>query len=580
VGYKDQVIPSLRLSVILPWFRKLEEFRQVLPFNAAAWRRSDLEVILVLDEPSEEGPLLELLRTEPEIGWKVIVNDQPHPWRPPCKAINVGLRHARGRFVLVASPESAYVGDVPAAVLDTLEAFPDAVVMGRVGFARLGEVAGLQDLAALFRQRATALVETQSYYGSMAMAREAITAIGGYDETFTTWGGDDDNVRVRLEMAGRPLIGCPELKLLHLSLGDRPTSRNPGFSYDPKEVARRCAPAQPVSSPAEGWGRSFQRLAFATAPASEAPAQPPPARAEILKNLVLAVSLRTCPGCGRRIYHAVAEPPCPQCRGNIPLPRQTSALLSERGRAAKVVAVLQLRDEAAYLPGCLDHLRPYVDGFVALDDGSTDGTRSVLAREPKLLSLLENPPQEPHRWDERENRRRLLTEAARVGADWVLCCDADERFEMAFLRRIRSLAGAFPWHGQVYLYVLFRELWNSPVRFRVDGPWGDKKRARFFSLPKEITFNLDKDFHGEWFPDCMRLDGQGVDDPGCLYHLRSVLRSDRIRRRDRYKGLDPTCEFQEIGYDYLAEEGPGLRLQTIAQGREYDLSTLPEALQF
>jgi len=194
--------------------------------------------------------------------------------------------------------------------------------------------------------------------------------------------------------------------------------------------------------------------------------------------------------------------------------------------------------------------------------------------------LLENPPARPHRWDERENRRRLLTEALGLGADWVLCCDADERYEIAFLRRMRGISAAFPGNGRVFVSLFFRELWNSPLRFRVDGVWGAKRMIRFFSLPQEISYDLSRPLHSEWYPDGVRLEGNGLLDSACLYHLKSILRTDRISRRDFYKKLDPDRHYQKMGYDYLAEEGPELQLQTIPPGRGYDLASLPSFLQF
>ena len=577
----DSIPSAIRLSIILPWYRKLAEFQYALTFNAEAWQRPDLEVILVLDEPSEEIPLVALLKGYPDIRWKVIVNDQFHPWRPPCKAINVGIRHAKGRFVLVASPESAYVGEIPEAVLRTLDAVPHAVVIGRVGFASLRELHEVPDLKILFRQKAPALVDTQSYYGSMAVAREAIEAIGGYDETFTSWGGDDDNLRVRLEMAGHPLVGCPDLQLVHLSVEERPSPLNPHIPSNSREGAMRCAPSQAISSHPLAWGQCFSRVALdcSPSPVPRQEKQEHPAR-DIRSDLLLTVSVRSCPGCGRRIYHALSMPPCPQCNGHIALPPATIGLLAERSRATKILGVLQVHNEETYLPGCLDHLRPFVDGFVVLDDGSTDKTRDVLMREPKLQALLENPPTQSHRWNERENRRRILTEALRLGADWVLCCDANERFETAFLRRMRSISAAFPGNGRIFVSFLFRELWNSPIRFRVDGVWGTKRAARFFSLPQEISFDLSLPLHSDWYPDGVRLEGQGVMDSACLYHLKSIFRSDRISRRDFYNKLDPDCLYQKMGYDYLAEEGPDMQFQTIASPRGYDLTSLPPLLQF
>lgn len=379
-------------------------------------------------------------------------------------------------------------------------------------------------------------------------------------------------------MAGHPLLSCPELQLLHLSLEDRTVPRHPQFSYDPELRRQRASPATPKTGNGEHWGRAFGRIALdvEAPPALEGLLPPGFGRKEALAGVMISVSQRACGSCGRKLYHELGKRPCPACARPVSLPAQVQGLLAERSRSLRVVAVMQVRNEAAYLPGCLDHLRPFVDGFVVLDDGSTDGTVEILEREPRMLDLLRNPPVQPHVWDEPGNRRRVLEAAAAQGADWVLCCDADERFETAFLRRLRNLAAAYPDGGKVCISVIFRELWNSPVRFRTDGIWGSKRRNRFFGLPKEIRFDASKAFHGEWFPDQVRVAGKVVADPGHLYHLKSIRRSDRVRRRDFYLALDPECRFQAEGYAYLAEEGPELQTVSIPEAREYDLDSLPD----
>ncbi|MCY1361890.1 hypothetical protein D9M69_485810 [compost metagenome] len=64
-----------------------------------------------------------------------------------------------------------------------------------------------------------------------------------------------------------------------------------------------------------------------------------------------------------------------------------------------------------------------------------------------------------------------------------------------------------------------------------------------------------------------------------LYHLKSIHHADRVARRDLYTRLDPARQFQAIGYDYLAQEGPGLQLRRIEADRDYDRRTLPPDLQ-
>jgi hypothetical protein len=166
--------------------------------------------------------------------------------------------------------------------------------------------------------------------------------------------------------------------------------------------------------------------------------------------------------------------------------------------------------------------------------------------------------------------------------DWVLCCDADERYETLFLENLHRIASSFPRDELTCVSVTLRELWDAPDQYRADGIWGGKIRARFFRLPpapQAITFDLDQDRHGQWYPDQVRQRGRMVRIHHLFYHLKMIRREDRIKRRDFHKELDPEHRAQALGYDYLAEEGPELRLEKIRPGRAYDYATLPAELR-
>ena len=53
-----------------------------------------------------------------------------------------------------------------------------------------------------------------------------------------------------------------------------------------------------------------------------------------------------------------------------------------------LIAVMCIRNEERHLPTFLKHIRDYVDGFVVLDDGSTDKSIEIVNNEPKLLKLI------------------------------------------------------------------------------------------------------------------------------------------------------------------------------------------------
>src|SRR3954463_12897653 len=92
------------------------------------------------------------------------------------------------------------------------------------------------------------------------------------------------------------------------------------------------------------------------------------------------------------------------------------------GRRVRLIALVPARDEMAELPGLIANLAPHVDGIVALDDGSVDGSGDWLAARPEVLEVVrvERGP-----WDEPRNHRLLIETGLRHGADWFLSIDAD-----------------------------------------------------------------------------------------------------------------------------------------------------------
>ena len=250
----------VRLSVVMPYYKRLADLRRVLPLQLRYLARPDLEVVLALDEPSEERDVLELLRAHPEVKWRVVINDHDHPWRPPCCAINAGIKNAVGELVLVVSPESAFAGDVPGEALAAHAQQPTGAIAGRVVFATFAELAHGSALQIFRKHHARG----HRYYGSICAPRASFAAVGGYDESFAHWGGDDDNLRFRLQLLGVPLFTDDDLCVLHLS--DKPRGgpwghRNPDRTTEPQQKKRAFAPVTPFVNPG-GWGVSFGRVAL------------------------------------------------------------------------------------------------------------------------------------------------------------------------------------------------------------------------------------------------------------------------------------------------------------------------------
>ena len=150
-------------------------------------------------------------------------------------------------------------------------------------------------------------------------------------------------------------------------------------------------------------------------------------------------------------------------------------------RAERLLAVTAVRDDARFVAGWLRNVVPQVDGVVALDDGSTDGSGELLAAHAAVFDVIRVSPQRPE-WDEVGNYRALVAAAIECGATWIVSIDCDERVEDAFrdraeraIRRGRALGiGAFG--------VRIIELWDTPTMMRVDGLWERSRRPGSFGL--------------------------------------------------------------------------------------------------
>lgn len=219
------------------------------------------------------------------------------------------------------------------------------------------------------------------------------------------------------------------------------------------------------------------------------------------------------------------------------------------------------------LPGYFENVTPHVDGIVALDDGSADGSAEFVARQPGVIALLRIPPRTPHDWNEPGNQRMLIEAALRHRPDWLLATDADQRLERDFRRRAMKEIERAGREGHRAYAVRLLELWDRPDRFRADGSWGRKRAAVLFRARHDHLFN-DRVLHGPWAPADSREDGEFPEADLIVYHLRMIHAEDRRTRQERYTTLDPAHRWQAIGYGHLTDLR-GLRGRRLPRGRGY-----------
>jgi glycosyltransferase involved in cell wall biosynthesis len=219
-------------------------------------------------------------------------------------------------------------------------------------------------------------------------------------------------------------------------------------------------------------------------------------------------------------------------------------------RQPRVACLLPARNAEAHLPGWLESVRHFADSVVALDDGSTDRTRDILANDPLVRVLLTNPRRTGYEgWDDGRNRSRLLDAAVeRVAPDWVLFLDADERIDAGDAGALREFLQREAVRGVAYGLRVHRMIggltrWDRDglVAYRLFAPEPGQSlpEARLHAPP--VPRSLPK------MATTLRIQ-----------HLGSIDEDARRARFEKYAACDAAREFQD-SYLHLLEPPGKLR---------------------
>jgi glycosyltransferase involved in cell wall biosynthesis len=221
------------------------------------------------------------------------------------------------------------------------------------------------------------------------------------------------------------------------------------------------------------------------------------------------------------------------------------------GRGA-LVCLLPARNCADDLPGYLESVSRFADAVVALDDGSTDATRSVLAAHPLVKVLLSNPHRATYRgWDDSANRNRLLAAAADLNPGWILSLDADERIDAEDGAVLRDFVEREEPASRGYLLRVFRmigdprwyddaNLWVGRLFPYEHGQRFPAQRLHFVALPTAIP-------RESWVRTTIRIQ-----------HLAGLTDERRRARFQKYLDADPERAHQR-DYERLLAPPNGVR---------------------
>lgn len=419
-------IHNFDVSVILPFYKKLEEFKTVLPKNQLFFQRNGIEIVIVMDEDSEEIELIKFINLYPFINWKVIVNHQKHAWRNPSKAINVGIKNASKECILVCSPESEFITDAIYIMRKKLEYYPNHFAIGTVSFADIEETI-------FTKQR---FIE----YGSIMARKKDFYAITGYDESLTKWGGDDDNVRIRLEMYGIKRLLLPEVKLLHKETPKELISRNCKKEDITINTYKKIVLPLNIQPNTNNWGVDFCNIAYSW-------------EAKEINKQLLYKYLRQFKDF-----------------------KLSSDSLKKRFNS---ILLVQCHNEEKNISIFLKTNSQYFDAIILLDDDSQDRTY-LLAQDSKIILKVKK---KRSFFNDLENRNTLLKLASFYNCNWLCFLDADELIDKRFCD--------FSFTKQKGIHnILFNtvHLWDSETQYNAEYPYSKEGIQQHFRMFRNIGF--------------------------------------------------------------------------------------------
>jgi len=412
----------------MPFYKKLKEFKEIFPKNYPFFRKNGVEVIISMDDFTEEEALLDFISNYHEINWKVIVNRKDHEWRNPAKAINVGIRFATKKYVFVCSPESELVTDVIYIMRRTLYYYPNHFTVGYIDFKSYDN---------------NKVYASSVPYGSIMVERNYLVDINGYDESILNWGGDDDNIRSRLELLGLKKMLLPDARMVHWEsseeLGKRSGKRN--LESRPCFVEKNIFFPDHYIVNSGNWGRDFNTVVYDWQ------------NKTIERNRIKEFLERFLK------YDLKIE--------------KVNNMFSN-------ILLVQCHNEKKRIPDFINKNSKFFDAIIFLDDESEDGSYDYINHDKLLLKVQKARST----FNDLENRNILLSLVSFFNTDWIVFLDIDEIIDERF--------SDFSFVDNPHISVVGLQLihlWNDENFYNKDYPYSKKGIQVHYRMFRNIGYS-------------------------------------------------------------------------------------------
>lgn len=212
-----------------------------------------------------------------------------------------------------------------------------------------------------------------------------------------------------------------------------------------------------------------------------------------------------------------------------------------------IAVLVPVRNGERDLPGFLASVRLFADVVVALDDGSTDSTRTILEHDPLVRMVLANQVRADYAaWDDAANRQRLIDALDGLNIGWVVFLDVDERIDEADAATLRRFATTEAIPGFAYGFQVVSMVGGTEAYDPGSGLWVyrmfayepgmrlPERRLHFVPVPVSIP-------RERWVRTTLRIQ-----------HLGGADEQRRAARFAKYQEADPDRTYQSR-YERLLE---------------------------
>ncbi len=494
--FNQSVIHNFDVSVIMSFYKQHDEFSCILPRNAQYLQRNGIEVIIVMDEPTEQKKMLNLIKQYPFINWKLIVNEREHSSRNRARSLNVGIKHATKKYILQVDPEVEYYTDIILQMRQLLEYYPRHYALASRAYVSSDlEISNKNiDLFPFM------------FCGNIMVQRRYLEQLNGYDESFLKWGGENDNLRARLNQIGLKKLILPEAKTLHRKKEINLFWRKEEEKRHSNSEFRKMFYPQESLANNSSWGEEFDTTIYNW------------------KNNRYAEEL--CINYFNDfLQHEIKD----------------SSIFQKK---YKKLILCQAYNESEFMSGFLENMDKYFDGIILLDDESTDNTWELASHEKLLLKVKKRRTC----FNDLENRNILLNIASFFQSEWFCFMDIDERIDERF-----DNFNAFE-NDTTIDVVVYNEvfLWGNEHTYKGGIPYshkGIRKIARMFRNMGHASINtLKKKLH---FMTCPCFKNNIFYSKILLKDYGSLTKSKRVKKYKMYLEEDKYWDLPD--YDYLLD---------------------------